>query len=422
MALPRCSFCNRPKNEVKNLFSIGTVDDTKHLICNRCVGDIGREMDKEQRLTDTGSAKAVEPLRKPIEIKDFLDQHVIAQDSAKRDIAIAVYQHFRRREVGAIADGVEIQKSNIMLLGPSGSGKTEIARTIARMLKIPFYVADATKLTQAGYVGDDVDSVLQGLIQDAGGDVEKAQWGICVIDEIDKLARKSGRGASGYRDVSAEGVQQALLKLVEGGIVSLARGMNAKLISSDIQSVDVIDTSNILFICAGSFAGIEDIVAQRVNKGSRMGFGASETTKKELSRTDVYSQITEDDLLDFGIIPELLGRLPVRTSTVELTEDELIQILTQPKHALVKQKQALFKLDKITLIFDDDALREIARKAKSSVTGARSLRTIVEQVLHSIAYEAPSDPSIVSITVTSETVRGGNPVIIRRPTQGVALG
>jgi ATP-dependent Clp protease ATP-binding subunit ClpX len=309
-----------------------------------------------------------------------------------------------------------------MLLGPSGSGKTEIARTIARMLKIPFYVADATKLTQAGYVGDDVDSVLQGLIQDAGGDVEKAQWGICVIDEIDKLARKSGRGASGYRDVSAEGVQQALLKLVEGGIVSLARGMNAKLISSDIQSVDVIDTSNILFICAGSFAGIEDIVAQRVNKGSRMGFGASETTKKELSRTDVYSQITEDDLLDFGIIPELLGRLPVRTSTVELTEDELIQILTQPKHALVKQKQALFKLDKITLIFDDDALREIARKAKSSVTGARSLRTIVEQVLHSIAYEAPSDPSIVSITVTSETVRGGNPVIIRRPTQGVALG
>lgn len=419
--LPRCSLCNRPKNEVKNLFKIDTKAGGEILICNRCVRELDDGMVEEDRKKEITNKKK-EPLKKPREIRAYLDQYVIAQEQAKKDIAIAVYDHYRRREVRGITGGIEIQKSNILLMGPSGTGKTEIARAVARMLKVPFYVGDATRMTQAGYVGDDVETVLQGLISDAGGDPEKAEWGIVFLDECDKMAKKSGRGATGYRDVSGEGVQQALLKLVEGGRMPVPRGVGTKLLSADVQSVDMIDTSNILFIFAGSFAGIEETVNRRANKGTRMGFGTGDTQKKELSKSEVYAQVTEEDLLDFGIIPELLGRLPVRTSTLPLTEDEMVQVLTEPKNALVKQKKSLFSLDDIDLVFDPEALRAIGKEAIKRETGARSLRSIVEEILRPYRYDAPSDSTIARIVITEETVKGGTAVIVRKAENTMAVG
>lgn len=290
------------------------------------------------------------------------------------------------------------------------TGKTEIARTIARMLKVPFYVGDATRLTQAGYVGDDVDSLLQGLLADADGDVERAQWGIIFIDEFDKLARKSGRGASGYRDVSGEGVQQALLKMIEGGKVAIPRGMSARLVSSGGQMVDMIDTRNILFICAGSFAGIEETVNQRLNKDARVGFGAG---KRKVETDEVYSAIKEDDILDFGLIPELVGRIPVMTTTLPLKEEDMLRILTEPKNSLIKQYQALFALDNVELFFDPDALAEIARMACERPTGARSLRGIVEGILRPYCFDVPSDPTVRTVRITKFAVCDGDAIITR---------
>lgn len=415
---PVCSFCKRPRNEVKHLLNRR---DDGPLICDRCVKAMNDAVLAEERRSSATKRKE-EPLRKPHEIRSFLDEHVIGQDRAKKDIAVAVYDHFKRREAARRGsgeeEGVEIQKSNVLLMGPSGCGKTECFRAVARLLKVPFYVGDATRLTQSGYVGDDVESLLQGLMQDAGGDVEKAEWGIIFLDEADKMAKKSGRGATGYRDVSGEGVQQGLLKLVEGSKVPCPRGMGAKIVAGP-GSVDVIDTTNILFVFAGSFAGIEEVVGRRVNKGARLGFGSNEVVRKNLTKTDVYEQVTEEDLLEFGLIPELLGRLPVRTSVIELTDEEMIRILTEPKNAIIKQKSALFAMDGVTLSFDPSALKAIAQEAKKMETGARALRTIVERVIKPFAYDAPSDPTLASILITEETVKGGKADIVRRSVVGV---
>jgi len=291
------------------------------------------------------------------------------------------------------------------------TGKTHIARTIARMLQVPFHVGDATRLTQAGYVGDDVETLLQGLVLDAGGDIERAQWGIIFLDEVDKIARGSGRDRAGYRDVSGEGVQQSLLKLLEGSRVNVPRGGGK---AGMMMAYDTIDTTNILFICAGSFAGIEPIVAQRVNKGSaRLGFGAN-TEKKKLDLSASYLAANEDDIMEFGIIPEMMGRLPVITTTIELSEDEMIRVLTEPRNSIIKQVKSLFQMDGVCLDFTEDALRAIAREAKKRPTGARALRSIVEKTLKTFAYDTPSNETIERILVTEDTVNGGQGVITLR--------
>lgn len=406
---PTCNFCGRPRNEVKQLISAGEEGPN---ICNRCIEAASKAVAERSKGQPTEAKE--EPLRKPVEIRAFLDQHVVGQDKAKVDVAVAVYNHFKRRDAakrGGLPEGIEIQKSNILLLGPSGTGKTEIARTVAKLLKVPFYVADATRLTQAGYVGDDVESLLQGLLADADGDAERAMWGIIFLDEFDKLARKSGRGASGYRDVSGEGVQQSLLKMIEGGRVQVPRGMGTRMVSSSNQATDMMDTSNILFICAGSFAGIEECVEQRANKHAAMGFSAK--TSRKLDKREVYLEANEEDILDFGIIPELLGRLPVHTTTLPLTDEEMVRVLVEPRNSLIKQFQALFGMDGIELRFDQDALNAIGRKASARPTGARALRSIVEEILRPYCYESPSDPTIKVIRVTELSVEGGEAIVTR---------
>jgi ATP-dependent Clp protease ATP-binding subunit ClpX len=402
MAEKCCTFCKKPSNEVKTL--IGS--EGGPYICNKCVGACVTALSQGEQ-TEKAKKKGM-TLGKPKEIKAKLDEYVISQERAKVDVAVAVYNHYKRRVRTAASgfEGVEIQKSNILMAGPSGTGKTEIARTIARLLDVPFYVADATKMTQAGYVGEDVESMLQGLISDAGGDIERAQWGMIVIDEIDKLARKSGRSASGHRDVTGEGVQQALLKIIEGSTIAVPRGM-AKIIStSSGQDHDMIDTSNILFLCFGSFAGIEEVVSKRINKNASVGFamGANRTRRKELTEHEVYESLTEEDILEFGVIPELVGRLPILTTTYPLTEDELVRILTEPKSAIVKQFQALFALDLIDLQFDDEALKAIGRGAKKRPTGARALRSIMEAALKQYAFDCPSDPTIKAVRITQGVI------------------
>jgi ATP-dependent Clp protease ATP-binding subunit ClpX len=413
----RCGFCGRARNEVKALISGG--EKAGPFICNHCVDQAHKTIEEQMR---ADPATKEEPLKKPCEIQAFLDEHVIGQTLAKREVAIAVYEHYKRREAlrrGRITidtengvEVVELEKSNIILMGPSGSGKTHIARAVAKMLRIPFYVADATRLTQAGYVGDDVESLLQGLIADADGDLERAQWGIIFIDEFDKLARKSGRGASGYRDVTGEGVQQALLKLLEGTRIPVPRGMGNKMVFAGGGGADMIDTTNILFIGAGSFAGIEEIVERRVNKGTRMGFGGGEKTA--LDKTAVYSQVTEEDILEFGMIPELVGRMPVLTTVLDLTEEELIRVLTEPKSAIIKQFRAMYAMENIDLQFDPAALKLIAQRAKKHPTGARALRSVVKKVLSPYSFDAPSDSTIRAIRITEEAVsEPGKAIIVR---------
>lgn len=407
--MKHCDFCDRPENEVKKM-----VAREGKFICNKCVSEVTQALGSAPA-EEKPNKKAEVPVRPPKEIKAFFDQHVISQDRAKTDIAVAVYNHFKRRDAlkkgympsdEALA-GVEIQKSNILLLGPSGTGKTELARAVARMLKVPFYIADATKMTQAGYVGDDVESMLQGLIADANGDIPRAEWGVIFIDEIDKLARKSGRGATGYRDVSGEGVQQSLLKLIEGSKVNVPRG-GLKVDAG--QGADQIDTTNILFIGAGSFAGIDETITRRVNKKAAVGFGAE--ARQVLTSKEVYDLFKEDDVLDFGLIPELLGRLPVLTTTQPLSEEDLVRILTEPKHALVKQFRALFAMDGIDLQFDPEALKAIGREANKRPTGARALRSIIEDLLRPYSYEYRGNPEVKVIRVTPEMVEGKGEALV----------
>lgn len=403
--MDHCSFCSRPRNEVKKLYMPLNGGPA---ICNKCL----KEANKDDALTDEAkpSAKSTDFLLKtPREMYAYLQEHVIAQDDAKKMMSVAVYNHYKRRD--ALRKGVQLEvtidKSNVLLMGPSGCGKTQIARSLARMLKVPFYVADATKLTSAGYVGDDVESLIQGILAECNGDVDKAQWGICFLDEFDKLARKSGRNASGYRDVSGEGVQQALLKIIEGSKIAVPRG-HAR--SGQGGEADLVDTTNILFICAGSFAGIEEVVSARSNKDVRVGFGSER--RKELDAKEVFTQVTEEDILEFGIIPELLGRIPVHTSVYPLTEDEMVQILTEPKDSLVKQYQALFQMDGIQLEFTEGALRAIGREANRRPTGARALRTIVAGFLDKYTYELAGRRDVERVIVTEETAATGKAEVV----------
>lgn len=417
MAVLKCSFCDRPKNEVKNLVS---GKDDGPFICNRCIESAARELEAGAKKGGFETKKEV-VLRNPRETKAYLDDYVIGQEKAKTDVSIAVYNHFKRRkvhdakpeiEVNGKKEAVEIDKSNILLLGPSGTGKTHIARAIARMLDVPFFVGDASRLTQAGYVGDDVETLLQGLVQEAQGDISKAEWGIIFLDEIDKIARKGGRDRAGYRDVSGEGVQQALLKLLEGSKVNVPRaGKNVGMGTV----YDTIDTTNILFICAGSFAGIEPVIEARMNKGgSRVGFGAAKK-RVELNQTETYLSVTEDDLLEFGIIPEMMGRLPVLTTTVELTEEEMIRVLVEPKNSIVKQFRALFSLESVDLEFSPEALSAIAVEAKKRPTGARALRSIVESALRQLSFNLPGDTrGVVRCLVTDQTLKTGEGLLTFR--------
>jgi ATP-dependent Clp protease ATP-binding subunit ClpX len=406
-----CSFCNRPRNEVKALVPSR---DNKTFICDGCLREGTRTLSAPKGKDDAADA----PLPKPNEIIARLHEYVIGQNMAKGHVAAAVYEHYKRRDAlrrGFIFDGqpVEIEKSNILVTGPTGSGKTQMARTIARLLRVPLHVGDATRITQAGYAGDDPETLIQGLLEKCAWDVEKAKWGMIVIDEIDKLARKSGREVAGYRDVSGEGVQQALLKIIEGGEVTVSRGLGAR-IGDPTKEAIVFDTSNVLFICMGSFAGIDNLVGKRLNQDVRLGFGGMLRT--EFQHKELYGQITDEDLIEFGIIPELVGRLPVLTSTLPLEEDELVRILTEPKDAITRQMQALYAMEGVDLQFDDAALLTIARKAKQRPTGARALRGILKALFLPYDLEIPSRPEIQSMRVTADFVLGrSGPVLVERP-------
>ncbi len=426
--MQKCSFCGKAKNEVKSIitsaFKGGSGGDSeiqKVAICNYCIVKVEAAFKEGTKVKVDPAIKEPEPLKKPKEIRAFLDEYVISQPKAKVDLSTAVYNHFKRREAAKTRKGgaTEIDKANILLLGPTGTGKTMLARTLARMLKVPFYVGDATGLTQAGYVGNDVESLLQGLLADAEGDIERAEWGIVYIDEFDKIARSSGRERGGFRDVSGEGVQQALLKLLEGSKVSVPRGGNKNV--SGMGASDLLDTTNVLFICAGSFAGIEDIIRKRLAPKAALGFGAADT--KKMTETEIYRQASPADVLEFGIIPEMKGRLPIMTSTYDLGEDEMVQVLVEPKNSIIKQVQALMDMDNVILTFEEAALRAIAKEAMKHPMGARGLRSIVEKTMADLFYEIPSDPTVRSVMITEACVLGtGGPLIHREelPPEGTS--